>query len=474
MSLLVEHINYLVTMDADRRVLRDAWLLVQGNTLAALGEASQPPPTAETVIDARGHLVMPGLINTHHHFFQTLLRAVPSFQDAGLFPWLKEIYLLMGSLTDEMVDASSRVALAELLLSGCTTAQDHFYLCVNDSSFDTEIKAAQELGVRFHLSRGSFSIGQSQGGLPPDEIVEDEDAILSDCERLVRTYHDPRPGAMVRVDLAPCSPFSVSERLLRESAQMARRLGVGLHTHLAETKDEEEYCVEHFGRRPVQWMADLDWVGSDVWYAHAVHLNADEIGLMSRSGTGVAHCPSSNMRLGSGIAPVREMLGEGVKVGLGVDGSASNDSSHLLAEARMALLLQRAKHGAQALTATQALEMATLEGARVLGRDDIGALKVGMAADFVGFDLNQLALAGAMHDPVAALVFCTPSQVSFSVIDGRVVVQDGQILGLDLPALIARHNRLAGEMVARTEARYGHDFSNRVWRRIASPEEANA
>lgn len=465
-SLLVKNIDYLVTLDDDRRLLRDAWLLVRGNTIAGLGDAREPLPVAETVLDARGHIVLPGLINTHHHLFQTLLRAVPSFQNAGLFVWLKELYLLMGSLTDEMLYVSSQVGLAELLLSGCTTAQDHFYLGVNDTSFDTEIKAAQEVGIRFHLSRGSFSIGQSQGGLPPDEIVETEEAILADCERLVRTYHDPRPGGMVRIELAPCSPFSVSERLMQESAEMARRLGVALHTHLAETKDEEEYCLERYGRRPVQFVADLGWVGHDVWYAHAVHLNSDEINLMSHTGTGVAHCPSSNMRLGSGIAPVREMLAGGVKVGLGVDGSASNDSSHLLAEARMAMLLQRVKHGATALTATQALEMATLQGAKVLGRDDIGALTPGMAADFIGFDIDQLAYAGAQHDPVAALVFCTPSQVSFSVVDGRVVIRDGQILGLDMRKLIAQHNRLAGEIVARTEARYGHDFSTRVWRRI--------
>jgi cytosine/adenosine deaminase-related metal-dependent hydrolase len=467
MSLLVKNIDTLITLDDERRVLRGAWLFVRAGRVAALGDAGQPAPEADSMIDAAGHLVLPGLINTHHHFFQTLLRAVPSFQNAGLFTWLKELYLLMGSLTDEMVHVSTQVALAELLLSGCTTAQDHFYLAVNDTSFDTEIRAARQLGVRFHLSRGSFSIGQSQGGLPPDEVVEDEDAILADCERLVRTYHDPRPGAMVRVELAPCSPFSVSERLMRESAALARRLGVELHTHLAETQDEEQYCLEHFNRRPVEWMADLGWVGGDVWYAHAVHVNAAEVGLMARTGTGVAHCPSSNMRLGSGIAPVCAMLAEGVKVGLGVDGSASNDSSHMLAEARMAMLLQRARHGATALTATQALELATLEGARVLGRQDIGALKPGLAADFIGFDLNQPGFAGALHDPVAALVFCAPAQVSFSVINGCLVVSEGRIRGLDLPALVAHHNRLAREIVERTEARYGHDFSAQVWRRVA-------
>lgn len=464
-SLLVKNIDHLVTLDDQRRVLRDGWLLVRGRTIAEVGGPGDSCPEADATLDAAGHLVMPGLINTHHHLFQTLLRAVPSLQNVELFPWLKELYLLMGSLTNEMVHVSAQIGLAELMLSGCTTAQDHFYLGVNDTCFDTEIEAARRLGIRFHLSRGSFTVGQSQGGLPPDDIVEAEDEVLADCERLVKTYHDPRPGGMVRVELAPCSPFSVSPRLMRESADMARRLGVALHTHLAEVKDEEAYCLERFGRRPAEYAADLGWVGGDVWYAHAVHVSSEEIGLMARTGTGVAHCPSSNMRLGSGIAPVCEMLARGVKVGLGVDGSASNDSSHLLAEARMAMLLQRAKHGAGALTATQALEMATLEGAKVLGRDDIGALRPGMAADFIGFDLAHLDFAGAQHDPVAALAFCTPARVSFSVIDGRQVVQDGQIVGLDPPGLIARHNRLAAEIVRRSEARYGHDFMTAAWRR---------
>jgi cytosine/adenosine deaminase-related metal-dependent hydrolase len=464
-TLLVKNIDWLVTMDEERRVLRNAWVSVRDNVIAALGDAQVCMPPADQVLDAGGHIVMPGLVNTHHHFFQTLLRAVPSLQDLNLFGWLKELYLLMGSLTDEMVSVSSKLALAELMLSGCTTAEDHFYLGVNDTSFDSEIRAARDMGVRFHLSRGSFSVGQSQGGLPPDDIVEDEDDILADCQRLVETYHDAKPGAMVRIELAPCSPFSVSPRLMRESAAMARRYGVGLHTHLAETADEEAYCLERYGKRPVQYAADLDWLGADVWYAHAVHLNAEEVALLGRTGTGVAHCPSSNMRLGCGIAPVKEMLEQRVPVGLGVDGSASSDSSHMLAEARMAMLLQRVKHGAAAMSATQALELATLQGARVLRREDIGALRPGMCADLVGFEIAQLGYAGAGHDPVAALVFCQPAQTSFSVIDGQVVVRGGQLLTADLPALIAEQNRLAGEMVSRAEERYGARFSGRTWRR---------
>jgi 8-oxoguanine deaminase len=464
-SLLIQNIDWLVTMDADRRVLRNAWVHITGNTIAALGVGQASAPPADRVLDATGMLVMPGLVNTHHHFFQTLLRAVPTLQDLNLFGWLKELYLLMGSLTDEMVYVSSKVALAELLLSGCTTAEDHFYLGVNDTAFDTEIRAAQEMGVRFHLSRGSFSVGQSQGGLPPDEIVEDEDAILADCQRLVETYHDGRTGAMVRIELAPCSPFSVSPRLMRESVAIARRYGVGLHTHLAETKDEEAFCLDRYGKRPVQYAADLDWLGPDVWYAHAVHLDSAEVELLGRTGTGVAHCPSSNMRLGSGIAPIVEMLEHQVPVGLAVDGSASNDSSHMLAEARMAMLLQRVKHGADAMAPSQALELATLQGARVLRRDDIGAIRPGLCADLIGFDLSCLAYAGSGHDPVAALVLCAPQTVEFSVINGQPVVLNGQILNLDLDALVARHNQVSATLVTMAEERYGAQFRRRDWRR---------
>lgn len=464
-SLLIKNIDWLVTMDGDRRVLRDAWLHVAGNVISAVGEQQASAPPADRVLDAAGMLVMPGLVNTHHHFFQTLLRAVPTLQDLNLFGWLKELYLLMGSLTDEMVYVSTKIALAELLLSGCTTAEDHFYLGVNDTAFDTEIRAARELGVRFHLGRGSFSVGRAQGGLPPDEIVEDEDAVLADCQRLVETYHDAQHGAMVRIELAPCSPFSVSPRLMRESAAMARRYGVGLHTHLAETRDEETYCLNRYGQRPVQYAADLGWLGPDVWFAHAVHLDSAEVELLGRTGTGVAHCPSSNMRLGSGIAPIVDMLEHNVPVGLAVDGSASNDSSNMLAEARVAMLLQRVKHGAETMAPSQALELATLQGARVLRRDDIGAVRPGLCADLVGFDLSRLAYAGSGHDPVAALVLCDPQPVEFSVINGQVVILNGQLPDVDLPELIARHNRLSATMVSLAEKHYGAQFTRRDWRR---------
>jgi cytosine/adenosine deaminase-related metal-dependent hydrolase len=465
-SLLVKNIDYLVTMDESRRVIEDGWLLAKGNRIAALGAAGQQPPEADQVLDANGHIVLPGLINTHHHFYQNLLRALPSAQNFGLFGYLKELYYAMGSLTNEMLHSSSLAAMAELMLSGCTTTSDHSYLHVNDIALDTQIDAARQLGMRFHLCRGSMTVGQSGGGLSPDEIVEDEDEVLADTERLAKTYHDTQPGAMVRIAVAPCSVMEISARLMRECASLARRYGLGLHTHLAETQDDVAYCLERFGKRPVQFAADVGWTGPDTWLAHCVHVNPEEIALLADTKTGVAYLPGANMRLGSGIAPIRDMLAKGVRVGLGVDGSSSNDSSHLLGEARRGMFLQRVRYGANCLTATQVLEMATLGGASLLQRDDLAVLAPGMVADLIGFDLNQLHFVGAMHDPVAALVFCEPGQVSFSVINGKVVVEDGRIAHLDLPTMIRRHNELSKEIVNRSEARYGHDLTSLAWRRI--------
>ncbi|MBN1266632.1 MAG: 8-oxoguanine deaminase [Anaerolineales bacterium] len=462
-TLLVNNIHTLVTMDEERQVLQDAWILVRGGMIDKIGTGS--PPAADRTIDASGHIVLPGLVNTHHHFFQTLLRGVPSMQNNELFPWLEDLYLLMAGMTDEMVYVSTQVAVAELMLSGCTTAQDHSYLHVNDMKFETEIAAAQELGVRFHLSRGSFDVGQSQGYLPPDEVVEDHDEILADCEALIKGFHEYDRFGMVRIELAPCSPFSVTESLMEKSAEMAEKYSVGLTTHLCETHDEEQFCLDKFGKTPVQFAADLGWMGERTWYAHFVHAENSNIDVMAQTGTGVAHCPGSNARLGSGIARVNEMLKKGVKVGLGVDGSASNDSSHMLAEVRLALLFQRAKYGADALTATQALELATLGGAEVLGRNDIGALKHGMAADFIGIKLNQLGYAGGLHDPVAALVLCEPVNVDFSVINGKVVVEDGSLSGLDLEQLKKQQNKLAAALVQKAEKRYSKNMTSWTWRR---------
>jgi 8-oxoguanine deaminase len=451
-TLLVQHARLLVTMDSQRHKIADGGIFVRDNVIEAVGPTNELPGEAERILDASGQLVMPGLVNTHHHLYQTLTRALPAAENVELFDWLVYLYPIWAQMTAEAVYNSAMVGLSELLLSGCTTVSDHLYLVPNDASHDDEIRAARELGVRFHPCRGSMSLGRSQGGLPPDSVVQTEDEIMADCERLVNAYHDPARYSMLRIGLAPCSPFSVTGESMKRTADWARGHGLMLHTHVAETRDEEQFTTEKFGCRPVEYMRRLGWVGPDVWYAHAIWLNEDEIRLMAETGTGVAHCPSSNMRLGSGIAPVREMLDAGVKVGLAVDGSASNDSSHMLAEARMALLLQRVTKGAKALTVEEALGMGTLGGAKVLGRDDIGYLAPGMAADFIGIDLERIEYAGAAcHDPMGTVVMCTPPTVDFSVINGRVVVEDGQVPGLDQGRLIARQNELAIQMVRRAE-----------------------
>jgi len=452
-TLLVKNAAWLVTMDEARRRIEDGGIFVRDNVIEAVGPTGELPREADRIVDASGMIVLPGLVNTHHHLYQTLTRALPAVQDVGLFDWLRTLYPIWAELTGEAAYVSALVGLAELILSGCTTTTDHLYLFPNDASLDDEIRAARQLGIRFHPCRGSMSLGRSQGGLPPDRVVQSEDDILADCQRVIEEYHDPRPYSMCRIVLAPCSPFSVTPALMKESAALARRHGLHLHTHVAETLDEESFCLEKAGCRPLEYMERLGWVGPDVFYAHAIYLNQDEIQLLAETGTGVAHCPGSNMRLGSGIAPIREMLDVGVKVGLAVDGSASNDSSHLLAEARLAMLLQRVQKGAGALSAQQALEMATLGGAAVLGRDDIGSLEAGQAADFIAIDLNRLEYAGALHDPLAALVFCALVNVHLSVINGRVVVEDGRPVDFDLGEIVARHNRISRQMVEAAEGR---------------------
>ena len=447
-TLLLKNATLLVTLDDERRRISAGGLFVRDNVIEAVGPTAELPATADRVLDAGGMVVLPGLVNTHHHLYQTLTRAVPAAQDAVLFDWLKTLYPIWAGLDSEAIYVSAQLGLAELLLSGATTVSDHLYIYPNDARIDDEIRAARELGVRFHPCRGSMSRGESQGGLPPDRVVEDEDFILRDTRRVIETYHDANPYAMLRIVVAPCSPFSVTENLMRESAKLARAYGIHLHTHLAETKDEEGFCLETSGKRPVAYAESLGWLGDDVWFAHGVHLNAEEIRRMAETRTGVAHCPGSNMRLGSGIAPIREYLDAGVPVGLAVDGSASNDSSHLLGEARLALLLQRVRGNPAGLTAEEALWLATRGGAEVLGRDDIGALAPGMAADFIGLRLDSLGYAGgAVHDPLAATVFCQPQNVELSVINGRVVVEEGQLLTVDLPPLIERHNRIARRLV---------------------------
>ncbi len=457
-TLLIRNAAVLVTMDNQRREIPGGGLFIRDGFIEKVGTAQELPSEADAVLDLHDHVVLPGLINTHHHFYQTLTRVVPAAQNANLFNWLKTLYPIWARMNPEDIFTSTQTALAELALSGCTTASDHLYLFPNGSKLDDEIAGAREVGLRLQASRGSMSLGESQGGLPPDSVVDKEDAILEDSVRLIERYHDAAPGAVVQIVLAPCSPFSVTGELMKQSARLARQYGVHLHTHLAETQDEEAFCVEKFGYRPVAYMQSVDWTGPDVWFAHSVHVSQPEIELYAHTGCGVAHCPSSNMRLASGIAPVLEYLRAGVKLGLGVDGSASNDGSHLLAEARQAMLLARLRAGLEGaslsagdapplLTARQALELATRGGAAVLGRADIGSLEVGKCADFIAFDLNRLGFAGALSDPVAALLFCAPQEVDLNVVGGRVIVQGGRLLTVDLPRLVARHNRAAQRLL---------------------------
>lgn len=466
-TLLAKNADVLVTMDDRRRELRDAGLFARDGAIELVGPSADLPETADVVLDLRGHILLPGLINCHHHLDQVLTRNLPAGQNTNLFPWLRAHYRVWAARTPEDTRTAVLVGCAELARSGCTTVFDHAYLFQNGCQVDDQIHAAAEMGVRFVVSRGSMSLGESQGGLPPDDCVEPEDAIMADSLRVIQQYHDPKPGTMLQIVLAPCSPFSVTADLMRESATLAREYGVRLHTHLCETVDEERFTWQHMGMRPVSYMETLDWVGDDVWYAHAVHVNDDEIGLFTRKGTGVCHCPSSNMRLASGIAPVKKYLTAGVKTGLGVDGSASNDGSNLLVEVREAMLLARLKMGllppegpqtvlstadplraGEWMTAREALEIATRGGAAVLGRDDIGSLAPGKRADFFTLDLNAVEYAGGLGDPIAAVVFCAPTRARHTVVDGRLIVDDGEVATIDMGPVIAEHNRNAARLAA--------------------------
>ncbi|MCE1190720.1 MAG: 8-oxoguanine deaminase [Acidovorax sp.] len=462
-TLLLRNARCVATFDEQRRELSDASVFIRDHRIEAIGPAAELPDQADEVLDLSGCLVTPGLVNTHHHMYQSLTRAIPAVQDAELFSWLQGLYPIWAGLTPEMVRVSTQVAMAELLLSGCTTSSDHLYIYPNGVRLDDSIEAAQAIGMRFVATRGSMSVGRSQGGLPPDEVVEREDAILRDTQRLIERWHDARHGAMVQVAVAPCSPFSVSRDLMRESALLARAHGVRLHTHLAENDHDIAYSRDKFGCTPAEYAEQLGWVGHDVWHAHCVKLDAAGMALFARTRTGVAHCPCSNMRLASGIAPIRRMLDAGVPVGLGVDGSASNDGAHMLGEARQAMLLARVGRalepfgcdaGPAEMKARDALALATRGGAEVLGRSDIGSLAVGQCADLAVFDLSSLDLAGgAVHDPVGALLLCAPAKARHTVVNGRVVVRDGQLTTLDLPPLIERHNRLALQLAV---AALGH------------------
>ncbi|MBD2319565.1 8-oxoguanine deaminase [Phormidium tenue] len=449
-TLLVKNIHTLVTMDRDRRELHNAAIFVRDNVIEQVGLTTELPQNADEVLDLHGkHIVLPGLVNTHHHFYQVLTKVIPAAQNCTLFNWLQTLYPIWGNLTSESIYISAQMAAAELILSGCTTASDHLYIYPNDCKLDDEIAGIQEIGMRFHASRGSMSVGESQGGLPPDALVEKEADILKDSQRLIEQYHDPSRFAMLRMTLAPCSPFSVSPELMIESAKMARSYtSVRLHTHLAENKSDVDYSLAKFGKIPGDYAESVGWLGDDVWHAHCVKLSDDSIAKFGRTGTGVAHCPCSNTRLGSGIAPIRKMLNHNVPVGLGVDGSASNDTGNLLQEARTAFLLARVNEcDPTSMSAREILEVATLGGAKVLGRDDIGAIAPNMAADFIAIDIERSQFAGAHHDLVAALIFCPVPSVDYSFINGRKVVDRGQLTTLDLPMLIERTNKIAYQLV---------------------------
>lgn len=453
-------------MDDRRSAIPNGYVLVQDDRIEVVGEGTLPASIkVDRALDMRGRVILPGLVNTHHHLPQTLTRNVPRVQEAPLFRWLQDLYEVWRAADADAVDAAARVGLGELLLTGCTTTSDHLYLFPKGEErlIDVEITAARELGIRFHPTRGSMSRGKSQGGLPPDEVVQDEETILLDSRRLIREYHDSRPRAMTRIALAPCSPFSVTDGLMRKTAELAREHGVRLHTHLAETRDEERYCEEVYGCRPTEYLRRLGWLGGDVWLAHCVHLNEHEVATFAYTRTSVAHCPSSNFRLGSGIAPVRRMLDAGVGVGLGVDGSASNDSSNMLAEVRQALLAHRlADDPAKWVTAREVLWMATRGGARCLGRDDIGSLETNKAADLIAIDTRRLSYAGAGGDILAGIVFSPwPEPVDLAMVNGKIVVEGGQLLGVDVPALVERADRVAAGLLASASRRTGRDYLKR-------------
>ena len=446
-TLLLRNADVLVTMDPDRREIEGGGLFARDGAIEAVGPSADLPATADETIDARGLVVIPGLVNTHHHIFQNLTRAVPGAQDESLFGWLRRLYPVWRHIGPEDVFHSAQLGLAELALSGCTTSSDHLYLYPNGARIDDEIAAAREIGVRFHACRGALTVGESAGGLPPDDLCETEAFVLADTIRTIDAFHDPRPGAMVRVAVAPCSPFTVSPDHMREAALLARDKGVMLHTHLAENDEDIAYSLERFGQRPGDFAEALGWTGDDVWHAHCVKLDDAEIALFARTLTGVAHCPNSNMRLASGIAPVRAMRDAGVKVGLGVDGSASSDAADLMNEVRQTMLLQRVARGPSAMGAREALEIATLGGARVLGRDDVGSLAPGKRADFACYPTGGIEMAGAW-DRVAALVLTGPHRARHTYVEGRAVVRDGVLATADADGLIAAHGARVRRLMA--------------------------
>jgi len=448
-TLLIKNALVLATMDDKGREISGGDVYTEGPEIKKVGKSLRVK--ADTVIDARDCVVLPGFVNTHHHLYQTLTRNLPKVQDAELFDWLVYLYDIWKHVNPEAIYASTQAGLGELLLTGCTTSSDHLYLFPQKNSglfIDTQIAAAREIGMRFTATRGSMSRGRSKGGLPPDSVVQSEDFIMKDCERLIKKFHDPGKFAMTNVAMAPCSPFSVTTKLLKITAEMAKKWGVRMHTHLAETKDEEAFCKKLFKMRPLEYMESVGWVSEgNAWFAHCVYINEAEAKLMGRTGTGVAHCPCSNLRLGSGIAPIRMFMGHKVPVGLAVDGSASNDASDMLGEVRQAMLVQRVKAGVKAMPARDALRLATRGGAAVLGRADIGSIEPGKAADIAIFDVSGLDFVGSQSDPLASLLFCGAShRTKYTIVNGQVVVKNGRLAAVDEFKLTARANKAAASL----------------------------
>ena len=446
-SLLIKNAKYIATMDGfdyheTGRELYNTSIFCENGIIKSIF-SNQKEISADKIIDASNYVVIPGLVNTHHHLFQTLTKAIYRAQNASLFEWLKTLYPIWSNITPIELKSAVRIGLSELILSGCTTSSDHQYIFPNGVTLENEIEVAEELGIRFHPTRGSMSIGESNGGLPPDYLIEDEKNILKDSIRVIERWNDPNHNSMIRISLAPCSPFSVSKDLMVETAKLARHYQVGLHTHLAENFEDVVYSKEIFGLTPGQYIEELGWIGKDVWHAHCVKLTDNEINLFAKTKTGIAHCPCSNMRLGSGIIPLNKMLSKGIDIGLGVDGSASNDSGNLLNEARQALYLQRVNNNKSNLNARQALWLATAGGAKVLNRNDIGSLKLGNCADFAIYDLSNLELAGAVDDPIGALIFCGPLKSKYTICNGKILSVDNNIINLDIEETIAKHNTLS-------------------------------
>lgn len=460
-TLLIKDADFVATLDKDNNIFEETSIYIEGNKIKDIGRDLNYP--ADKVIEGQGKIALPGFVNTHHHLYQTLTRNVPIVQDAKLFDWLVNLYEIWRELTPDAVYTSTLVGLGELLLTGCTLSTDMFYVFPKDAPpdlFDQQIRAAKSIGIRFHPCRGSMSRGCSEGGLPPDDVVQTEEEILADCQRVIEAYHDPSPLAMTRIALGPCSPFSVTTELMQKTIKLARKLGVRCHTHLAETLDEDNYCLDMYGKRPFDYIESVGWLGEDVWFAHCVHLNESEIKRMAKTATGMAHCPVSNLRLGSGIAPVPAMLKAGVPVGLAVDGSASNDSSDMLGELRQALLVHRYSSGVDSITALDVLKMAAQGGAKVLGwQDEVGILENGRAADIILIDLQRLGFAGSIHDPLAAVIFAGDSHiVDTSIVNGEVVVKGGRLVKVNEDQLIEEANQVAVRMVERAAKRTGINF----------------